>query len=493
MTKLTDRQKILELKEFYSYKKISSQIGCSVQTISNIVNKKTGNLQVHLASKLESMLQNHMNEHSEKLTIPQIMELDDRMVMVDSPQGFSLIAATYIKPEAQCVCVRYVMDNGKTLNTNSIECSENHQVVALRDGEEEWVKVKDLTPTDKIKTKQGFINPYISNTSIQEVYDITVDNESNSYWVEDVLSHNCGKTFIINKIIGNFQKESPDHWGVIFDTEAACEPNAVRNVGGDPTRIKVFPVDTVEACRNQLCKFLDAVIEKGPTAYGKYIVAIDSLGNLASQKEVDDAAKDKHAVDMGMRAKAMKSMLRTVTYKAAKAGVTILFSNHTYDDPAAMFPSLVKSQAGGKGPIYMASLLVQLAISQEKSADNDDETIAISKKYNGVNLRALTVKNRFIPAMLETELSLNFKTGLNKYSGILNMAKSYEIIKVAGPVYTWGNGDKLGQYGRWKKDPKVWAEIINRLEPVLQEELRYNDESIINTEEENIDLEEIND
>lgn len=300
-----------------------------------------------------------------------------------------------------------------------------------------------------------------------------------------------GKTFIINKIIGKFQKESPDHWGVIWDTEAACDPDAARNVGADPDRIKVFPVDTVESCRNQITKFLDAVIAKGPEAKGKYIIAIDSLGNLASQKEIDDASKDKSAVDMGMRAKAMKSMLRTITYKAAKAGVTVLFSNHTYDDPASLYPSMIKNQAGGKGPIYMASLLVQLAISQEKAADNDDETIAMSKKYNGVRLKALTTKNRFIPAMLETELYVNFKSGLNKYSGLLEMAKQFKIVEVSGSTYNWADGTKIGQYGRWKKDPKVWQEIINRLEPVLQEELRYNDESTAT--EENINIEEIDD
>lgn len=302
-----------------------------------------------------------------------------------------------------------------------------------------------------------------------------------------------GKTFIINKIIGNFQKESPEHWGVIWDTEAACDPNAARNVGADPDRIKVFPVDTVESCRNQITKFLDAVIAKGEVAYGKYIIAIDSLGNLASQKEIDDAAKDKVAVDMGMRAKAMKSMLRTITYKAAKAGVTVLFSNHTYDDPSAMFPSLIKSQAGGKGPIYMASLLVQLAISQEKAADNDDETIAVSKKYNGVKLRALTTKNRFIPAMLETELSLNFKTGLNKYSGILEMAKQFKIVETSGSTYNWADGTKIGQYGRWKKDPEIWKQIINKLEPVLQAELRYNNDSVESSGEINLDMDEIDD
>ena len=78
----------------------------------------------------------------------------------------------------------------------------------------------------------------------------------------------------------------------------------------------------------------DSIVEKG--LQGKFIISIDSLGNLASQKEVDDAAKDKSAMDMGLRAKQLKSMMRILTYKAGLSGTTILFSNHTYDDPSAL-------------------------------------------------------------------------------------------------------------------------------------------------------------
>lgn len=285
----------------------------------------------------------------------------------------------------------------------------------------------------------------------------------------------CGKTLIINKIIGKFQAMSPDHWAVVWDTEAGYEPNALLNVGGVPERTKVLPVDTVEACRNQIVKFLDNVISGGKKTYGKYIIAIDSLGNLASQKEIDDSLKDKSAQDMGSRAKTLKSMMRTITYKAAKAGVTVLFSNHTYEDPAAMFPSLVKNQAGGKGPVYLASLLVQLALRTEKQNDTDDQDVKIpmANKVSGITMRALTVKNRFVPPFLETEIYLNFKTGLYKYAGLLEMAIAYNIITQTGSTYTLGE-TKLGYFKNWRNDEKVWTTILEKLEPVLQKELRFN-------------------
>ena len=58
--------------------------------------------------------------------------------------------------------------------------------------------------------------------------------------------------------------------------------------------------------------------------------------------------------------------MRVLTMKCAFTNTTLIFTNHIYDDPACMFPSLIKNQAGGKGPMYLASTLVQLAVTQEK-------------------------------------------------------------------------------------------------------------------------------
>ena len=55
----------------------------------------------------------------------------------------------------------------------------------------------------------------------------------------------CGKTLILNKIIGNAQKADPDVWGVIWDSEVASDADSASSVGADPNRIKHNPVETV--------------------------------------------------------------------------------------------------------------------------------------------------------------------------------------------------------------------------------------------------------
>ena len=295
-----------------------------------------------------------------------------------------------------------------------------------------------------------------------------------------------GKTLITGKILANAQKKGVVP--VIFDSEIAVDKNSVRGVGLDPAKVKYVPIDTIERCRNQVGALLDKVIANNQ--HGKIIICIDSLGNLASQKEIDDTLKDKSAVDMGMRAKALKSMLRTLTYKAAKAQVSIIFVNHTYSDPGAMYPTLIKSQAGGSGPVYMASILVQLAKRNEKSGEGEvgaieDNTLSEANKYSGVTLRALTAKNRFIPQFLEIEMYLSFKNGLNKYSGLLAMATSRGIVIQGGSTYTVGKdggkykvGDKLGYAKNFTKDPAFYEEfIIPALDEALKTDYRYHQAS----------------
>ena len=281
-----------------------------------------------------------------------------------------------------------------------------------------------------------------------------------------------GKTYIVNKILGNAQKKGLIP--VIFDTEAAVDDGSASNVGLDPKNTKYVPVNTVEECRNQLFSLLNGIEKQNLD--GRFIISIDSLGNLASGKEIDDAEKGKSAMDMGMRAKSLKSMMRILTYKAAKTGTTILFTNHTYDDPAAMFPSLVKHQSGGKGPVYLASVLVQLAARNEKQdeGNDDDEILSEANKYSGATLRALTVKNRFIPPFLECEMYLNFRTGLDKYAGLRQLAVNHGAIIQNGSTYALPDETKLGYYKNWKKDTELWeSKILPKLEASINSKYKY--------------------
>lgn len=295
----------------------------------------------------------------------------------------------------------------------------------------------------------------------------------------------AGKTLIINKILANAQKK--DYVAVIWDSEVAVDKQSAINVGMNLKKTKYYPVETIEDCRNQISTFLDNVIAANDPSL-KFIISIDSLGNLASSKEIEDARKGKDAADVGQRAKATKSMMRSITYKAAKAGVPILFSNHIYEG-MEMFPSLIKNQAGGKGPIYLASVLVQLATRNEKVSENPEESsIAIANNVSGVTMSAMTVKNRIVPPFLKTELYLNFKTGLDVNTGLFDIALALGVIEQNGKTYKVEN-ENVGYRKNIEKDAAFWEKICPILENKLQQELCYGSADNLTENEEDSDNE----
>ena len=290
----------------------------------------------------------------------------------------------------------------------------------------------------------------------------------------------CGKTLMVNKIMANAQKKGMHV--VYFDTENALDPETAISLGCDPKKIKHCPTEIIEECRNQIVKFLKTIIEKG--LQGKVLLAIDSLGNLISAREAKVIEDGKDSADMGARAVALKSMLRAITHAAAKANCPVVFTNHIYDNPGALYPTLIKSQSGGSGPLYMSSVLVQMATKQERVGKSDnknasDDVTPLSKDVNGLTMRALTTKNRFVPPFLECEMYLNFRTGLSKYSGLLEMAEGYGIIHKQGHRYAVGE-EVLGFYKDFKDDDSIWeSKILPLLENKLKQELKFKNEANI--------------
>ena len=281
-----------------------------------------------------------------------------------------------------------------------------------------------------------------------------------------------GKTYIVMKTLANAQKQGLIP--VIFDTENAINSNTAKNLGLDTSTVKYVPCFSIEQTRNAIYKFLTKAKEQG--VEDKFIVAIDSLGNLENELSINRMEKDNTSMDMGTRARAIKSLLRTCTQLSAYTKTTFICTNHTYDDPGAMYESIIKNQPGGKGVVYLPSVTVQLARKPEKSDDGktmDGELTVGQRNYPGVVLRALTVKNRFIQQYLQTEMYLSFKSGLDKYYGLLDLAVGFGSVVQTGSTYQLPSGEKLGYYKNWRKDETIWDQILPTLEDAIKEKWAY--------------------
>lgn len=302
------------------------------------------------------------------------------------------------------------------------------------------------------------------------------------------------KSFFVLQILANAQKKGMIP--VIFDTEGAIDPESAKAFGLDTTKVKYVGCESVEQTRNAIHKFLTGIREK--KQFGKFIIAIDSIANLNSEMEIKRMDKDSMSADMGTFAKSIKSLLKTVTNLSTLTRTPVIITNHVYDDPSAMYPSLEKNMAGGKAAIYLPSVTIQLARKLVKDSENKqvvDKLSASQKNYSGVVIRALSVKNRFIKQYLEGEMYLSFSKGLDKYFGLLEIMKGMGVVSNSGSSYTDWEGNKLGFAKTFTKNVDLWeTKLLPELEKRIKIHWAYgsspDEDDLVALEEDDTETEE---
>jgi recombination protein RecA len=296
-----------------------------------------------------------------------------------------------------------------------------------------------------------------------------------------------GKSLFLAKICGNAQKQH-EMTPFIVDTENAFDMRIASSCGMDTADAIYKQCVYIEEIKNLVAQFLQDVIENGD--FGKFIIGIDSLA-APSVKELNDIEKGSESQDMGSRAKAISGLFRVLTPLAAKSKCPIVITNQTYDNPAQLTPTAFAIPSGGRKQIYMSSVAIQLRktlekyeLDKSKKKDGDEEDadekntmVGISKNISGIKITAVCTKNRFVPPFTEVEMFLNFQNGLQKFGGVFECALSMGVIINKGKTYAWASDPEksLGFKKNLIKDKDFWKVLMEKLEKVLDEKMRFSD------------------
>ena len=166
------------------------------------------------------------------------------------------------------------------------------------------------------------------------------------------------KTSFALKIAAAFLESDPEAVMLFYDSEFGSPQSYFDTFGIDTSRVLHVPITNVEELKFDLIGQLDN-IENGE----KVIVVIDSIGNLASKKELEDALDEKSVADMS-RAKALKGLFRMTTPYLTMKNVPLLAVNHTYKE-IGLFPKDIVG--GGTGIYYSADNIWILGRRQNKT------------------------------------------------------------------------------------------------------------------------------
>jgi RecA/RadA recombinase len=270
-----------------------------------------------------------------------------------------------------------------------------------------------------------------------------------------------GKTFFCLSVVRNFLNSNPDAGVIYFETESALSKNMIESRKIDSKRMVIFPIDTIEEFRTQAVRIIDKYIEQPKDERKPLMFVLDSLGMLATNKEVEDASNDKNVRDM-TKAQLTKSVFRVLTLKLGKANIPMLVTNHTYDVIGSYVPQ--KEMGGGSGLKYSASTIIYL--SKKKEKDGTDLV--------GNIIKCEAKKSRLTREGSKVETRLFFdERGLEKYYGLLELGERAEIWKnVAGRYEV--NGKKI--YGKEiLKNPEEYFtdEVMTKLEKQAAVEFLY--------------------
>ncbi len=312
--------------------------------------------------------------------------------------------------------------------------------------------------------KQGFIGTgsYILNAQLSgSIYGGIPDNRVTAIAGEQAT----GKTFYAIGIAKDFLDSNEDGAVFYFDSEAAATTDLFKDRGLDPDRVWHFPVDTIEEFRTQMIRILDNLLKTPEGDRKPLLIVLDSLGMLASAKELDDALADKQVRDM-TKSQTIKSVFRIITSKLGKLKIPMIVTNHTYK---TMNPYGEPSDmGGGSGLKYAASTIMTLTKSKEKDT---------SKEIIGNIIKVKTYKSRLTKENTQIATRLFFdKRGLDKYYGLLELGEKHGIFTRKGNRIVVGESSVYPSAILADPSKYFTPEIMQALDECAAKEFKYGNE-----------------
>lgn len=296
----------------------------------------------------------------------------------------------------------------------------------------------------------------------------------------------AGKSFLAYSVSKQAQKEG--YSAIYIDTEQSVDLEDIPKFGVDNSldKFRLIRSNKVEDINITLTQLLDELKEQKIAGYEipKILIVLDSLGQLASNKEKSDLLKGEIKQDM-TKAKAIGSMLRSIGSDFGYLDIPFLVCNHTYQT-MDLFPQAVMK--GGLALLYSASVIGFLTKSKLKTGEEDDMDLGQS----GISVLFKTMKNRLAkPKKIRFDIS--FIHGLNPYTGLdafcrpeffdqIGIAQGkYEVDKKTGEAKFIPGGNRwyISHLDKSVTTKQLFTsevftmDVLKKMEPIVNDYFRF--------------------
>jgi len=222
-----------------------------------------------------------------------------------------------------------------------------------------------------------------------------------------------GKSFLAASMVREAQKKGYN--AIVLDSEGAWDRDFSARLGVDNTKLIIVPINLISEVNTfiaNLCENLEETKSKD-----KVFLVLDSIGNLATDKEKQDTIDGSDKRDM-TRAAGLKSLFRVNGLRMSKLGIPFLVINHVY---AKMDLFGGSELAGGGSCKYNPS--ITLMLTKAKLEDKEGDKIIEKNKgvteytRSGVLVTASPFKSRFTRP-IKVKFQIPFFKRPNPYVGL---------------------------------------------------------------------------
>jgi recombination protein RecA len=281
----------------------------------------------------------------------------------------------------------------------------------------------------------------------------------------------AGKSYIC---AGNIVKEAQQQgiFVVLIDSENALDESWLHALDVDTAEDKLLKLNMsmIDDVAKTISKFMTDYKAMNEEDRPKVLFVIDSLGMLLTPTDVDQFNKGDMKGDMGRKPKALTSLVRNTVNMIGSHNVGLVCTNHTYASQDMFDPD--DKISGGQGFIYASSIVVAMKKLKLKE-DEDGNKIS---QVMGIRAGCKVMKTRYAKPFEGVQVKIPYETGMNPYSGLLELFEAKDIIKKQGNrlAYTTLDGEEILDYR------KKW--IGANLDKVMSDYL-VKESQVVNTAE----------
>jgi RecA/RadA recombinase len=266
----------------------------------------------------------------------------------------------------------------------------------------------------------------------------------------------AGKSFICSgNLVRNAQEQGI--YVILIDSENALDEAWLHALGVDTSEDKLLKlnmamIDDVAKTISEFMKEYKTMAEKP-----KVLFVIDSLGMLLTPTDVDQFEAGNMKGDMGRKPKALTSLVRNCVNMFGSYNVGLVCTNHTYASQDMFDPD--DKISGGQGFIYASSIVIAMRKLKLKEDEAGDKTSSV----NGIRAMCKIMKTRYGKPFESVEIKIPYETGMNPYSGIVDMMEAANLLQKDGNSlkYVTSDGEIIKQFRKaWERNEDTCLDKI---------------------------------